>query len=653
MKRLLVLSLLFLAVSAHAQRKIGLIIAIGHYPEQGGWPNLSSLNDVKYIKAALLQNGFSEKDLDTLIDQKATKVGMEKALDDLIQRAQPGDIVFFHFSGHGQQIYDDNGDELDGYDEALIPYDAASGYNPVSYSGEKHFRDDELGAKLNAIRAKIGPRGTLMVVLDACHSGTATRGKEIFQARGTPMPFTIPGYKPKIRVDFAASGKQEESFLGGNGQLGNTIVFSASSPNQVNFETKDAESHGVGSLSYALAKALTDLKPGSSYNYLFERVRALIQAKFPQQIPMAEGNLNQEVFGGNFITPESYISIQRWVNDSTFYINAGTFSNANRGSRFKVYALNDKTESMPMAEGEITLAGSFQSVGVIHKSILRGEAYKIKVDEENYGDFTASLMFKADNTGRPAKMIQQIKSYIKPLQFLSVSDNPDYFFEFKTLKNNAVAVEMVDKLDSTRWSTLVKTDTMSQETLKQMVDGIKRSMRVAYLRNMADGGSIAQNIVIEIIPASGGAADNLSLKPGDGFSIRIRNNNPYEVYFNLVDLMPDNEVKVLIPYEGRTAQEAIVQANDEFIIDGATVDDPTPTGREFMKFIFTRTPADLRPVFARSATRGAASRSGLEGALDDMFKDSNDKTATRAAIRNVKIDEVGVITKSYNVIQKR
>jgi len=665
MKRLLLLLMVCLALSAGAQRKIGLIIAIGNYPEGGKWRNLSSLNDIAYIRNALIQNGFAPNNIDTLIDKRATKKGMEDALDDLARRAEPGDIVVFHFSGHGQQIFDDNGDELDGYDEALIPYDAGAYYDPVNYRGEKHFRDDELGKKLNAIRAKIGAKGTLVVILDACHSGTATRSAEVFQARGVPVPFMTPGYKVKAKVDFS-NGSGEESFLGGGTQLGSTVVFSASSPNQVNFETKDADGKGVGSLTYAVARALTDLKPGSSYAYLFERIRSQIQAKIPQQIPMAEGNMNQEVFGGDFIVPVSFISVQKWVNDSTFYINGGFFQQINKGSTFKVYALNDKEEKMPLAEGYISLAGSFQSVGIINKAIIKGEAYKIKLNEENYGEFAASLMFKvAANKGtstsasrsleqRSGVLINQLKNFIKPYEFLTLSDAPDFLFQVKDSTGGTTAIEMIDKQDSTRWFTFVKAgDTLSAEVLKDMFSTLKRAMRVGYLRNMPDGGMMAQNIIIEVIPATGAATGDITLKPGDEFSIRIKNNNAYPVYFNLVDLMPDNEVKVLIPYEGRTAQEAIVQAGEEFVIDGATVDDPTPTGREFMKFIFTREPVDLRPVFARSTTRGPASKTGLEGVMDDMFKDSNDKMATRAAIRNIKIDEIGVITRSYNVRQKK
>lgn len=660
MKRILLLMLVLLSLSVVAQRKIGLIVAIGKYPEGGAWRNLSSINDIKYVRSALIQNGFSEKEIDTLINEKATKFGILKALDDLITKAKPGDIVVFHFSGHGQQIFDDNGDETDGYDEALIPYDAGAYYDPVSYKGEKHLRDDELGAKLNAIRTKIGVRGSLVVIIDACHSGTAHRGvdekdkkQETMVARGSKDAFTVPGFKPNIKVNFASAGESEESFIGGG--VGNMIVFSASSPIQVNFETRDAQNMGVGSLSYAFARAMTDLKPGSSYAVLFEKIRAQIQAKFPQQIPMAEGNLNQEVFGGNFIAPETYIALQKWINDTTFSINAGFLSNINRGSKFKIYALNDREETMPLAEGYISLAGSFQSIGVVSKSIQKGEAYKVKLDEENYGDFNAALLFRTadDKAKQSTLVVNQLKNFIKPYQYLSISDNPDFIVDVKQASNGGLSVELIDRQDSTRWSTLVrKNDTLSDNAMKQMLDDLKKAMRISYLRNMADGGSIANNMIVEIIPSvkmEMGA--DLSLRPKDMFSIKITNKNSYDVFFTLIDLMPDNQVKVLVPYEGKMPEDFAISAGAEFLIEDVEVDEGTPAGREFMKFIFTKSAIDLRPVLSRSSTRsaGAAHSSGLDNVLDDMFKDSNDASSTRSVIRSVKIDEVGVVTRSFNI----
>lgn len=654
MKRFILPLLIALSLSAVAQRKIGLIVAIGEYPEGGGWRNLSSINDIRYVKAALLQNGFFEKDIDTLINQKATKMGILKALDDLLKRSGPGDIVVFHFSGHGQQIYDDNGDEADGYDEALIPYDAGSYYDPVHYKGEKHLRDDELGAKLNAIRANIGPKGSLVVILDACHSGTATRGGEDFPARGKAEAFTIPGYKPDVKISFGSNAAPEDSFIGDLKSAGNMIVFSASSPNQVNYETKDNQNMGVGSLSYAFARALTDLKPGSSYEYLFERIRSQIQARTPQQLPMAEGDLTQEVFGGNFIAPQSYIALQKWINDTTFSINEGFLSSINKGSRFRIYALNDKEETMPLAEGYITLAGSFQSIGIIKKPIQRGEAYKVKMDEENFGDFTSSLMFrtKEEKAKQPASIISQLKNFIKPYQYLNISDKPDYIFQVRSLNTGEAFIEMIDKQDSTRWSARVrKGDTLSQETMKDMLAHIKRAMRINYLRNMPDGGALADNVIVEIIPAiKVNTTTDIFLRPKDVFNIKISNKNSYEVFFTLIDLTPDNAMKVLIPYEGKTAGDFSVQGGSDYLIEDVEVDEGTPIGREFMKFIFTRNPMDLRPVLARSVTRGPKSTTGLEDLLDDMYKDADNGVRTRSfTVSNVKIDQLGVVTKSFNI----
>jgi hypothetical protein len=142
----LLLTLLF-CFQAFTQKKLGLIVAVGDYPNGGRWKDLSSINDVRFIKAALLKNGFDLNNVDSLFNEKATKKNILAALDALYAKASENDIVFFHFSGHGQQIQDDNGDEADGYDEALIPYDAQGMYDPVSYNGQNHLRDDELGAK--------------------------------------------------------------------------------------------------------------------------------------------------------------------------------------------------------------------------------------------------------------------------------------------------------------------------------------------------------------------------------------------------------------------------------------------------------------------------------------------------------------------------
>ena len=99
-----------------------------------------------------------------------------------------------HYSGHGQQIFDDNGEEIDGKDEALVPYDAWVRYNN-NYKGEHHFRDDELGSYITKFRNKLSANGQLLLLLDSCHSGSSTRGGK---SRGSEAVFAPSDWKPSV-----------------------------------------------------------------------------------------------------------------------------------------------------------------------------------------------------------------------------------------------------------------------------------------------------------------------------------------------------------------------------------------------------------------------------------------------------------------------
>ena len=80
MKPLILAVFLCLPFSAFSQKKLALIVAVGNYMPNSNIPPIASLNDVKYIKAVLHNNGFQEKDIDTLQDSKATKAAILKAL---------------------------------------------------------------------------------------------------------------------------------------------------------------------------------------------------------------------------------------------------------------------------------------------------------------------------------------------------------------------------------------------------------------------------------------------------------------------------------------------------------------------------------------------------------------------------------------------
>jgi hypothetical protein len=85
---------------------------------------------------------------------------MINAMRWLVQDAKPHDSLFFHYSGHGGQTPDLDGDEVDGLDEVIFPID---------FKQSGHIVDDEM----HAIMVKPLPPGCrLTAVFDSCHSGT-------------------------------------------------------------------------------------------------------------------------------------------------------------------------------------------------------------------------------------------------------------------------------------------------------------------------------------------------------------------------------------------------------------------------------------------------------------------------------------------------
>lgn len=233
-KHVIILSLilLFSSLPLFAQTKRALVIGLGEQ-EDKCWPKINGDKDVPYVKEMLERMGYT--DITTLVNKQATKAGIVQAFERLTNKCASGDMVYIHFSGHGQRVTDINGDERpDTLDEAWIPYDAYIKYDAKSYTGEKHLVDDEINMLLKNIKEKIGSKGALLVVVDACHSGNSTRRDNIDETiRGVYDIFSIPGKRQ------GKAPRLTEQWL----------TLSACKNNQLNQELKSLQ---VGKLTYAL-----------------------------------------------------------------------------------------------------------------------------------------------------------------------------------------------------------------------------------------------------------------------------------------------------------------------------------------------------------------------------------------------------------------
>ncbi|QSJ20746.1 caspase family protein [Nostoc sp. UHCC 0702] len=156
-------------------RKLALLVGINQYSKSDGLSPLEGcVNDVKLQQQLLIYRfGFKPENILTLTDQQATRQGILATFENhLINQAQPGDVVLFHFSGHGSQIQDPDRDSPDGLNSTLVPIDSAlpAGY-PVSGGAVKDIMGHTLFLLMYALKTD-----NVTVVLDSCHSGGGKRG---------------------------------------------------------------------------------------------------------------------------------------------------------------------------------------------------------------------------------------------------------------------------------------------------------------------------------------------------------------------------------------------------------------------------------------------------------------------------------------------
>jgi hypothetical protein len=658
--------LLLAPVFCSAQVKRALLVAVGNYPTNSGCPPIASVNDLRYIRETLKKRDFSDINIAELKDSKATKAAIVTALESLAKKARRNDVVVIFFGCHGQQIRDQRTtelgkDEADGYDESLLPYDARSQYNPGGYKGENHLRDDELGKKLASIRTAIGPNGSLLVLLDACHSGSGTRDDDEFAVyRGEPIPFPDPDQPADSLISLSAA-VDENSFIGnGSDTVSNMVVISGSGPNQKNYQTIDPSvdpkdpKRKVGSLTYAFAKAMADLPAEADYQLLFDKIRARVQADHPMQLPMIEGKVNQKIFSGQYIPQQDRIMLKQGVRDldfkgdSVFTIDKGVLHNIAVGTACKIYVAGSKEF---FTDAIIRKVGNFFSIGVSSKPLKKGEAYEVKIDEINYGSFAASLLIRAKDA-RTSLLEKQVKHILQPYRFISLSNDADIMIDLAPAKDGSVNIRLVDISDSVQWTKQVTpADTLNENDAKELVNSIKSMIRVNYLRSLPDGGDLATKATVKIYSRDnpGEVTSELILKSQEKYSIRIDHRFDTVLYYTIIDILPDNKVKVLIPDGDTDPREYQLRGEGSREIKLKT-DKQAIAGREVFKIILSKEPLDIKSILERKLVRSSDHTMLSFGeAIDDMFKDSGDQRAARADISSVKAEEIGILTVGFTV----
>lgn len=432
---------IFLSVTLFAQQKHALVITIAHYPAESGWNTIHADNDKLLVSEMLKTQDFPEENVIFLENQFATHKGIEEGFNTLTKRVKEGDVVYIHYSGHGQQIMDiGTKDEEDGYDESLVAYDSPKTWYD-GYNGSKHFVDDELSIFLKEIRRKLGKKGQLVVVFDSCHSGTATRGESNDEyTRGADKPCAPESYVPDNKINPEAGNYDVD--YNNKDILANITFYAGSRADQVNHEYFDFESREwYGSLTYHFSKAMQKLDSTSTHRNVYANIRDgyINNSRTRNQEPDLESDNEDElVFNGKVIKQQPFYDLSN-IDGEIITIKGGSVHGLVKGDSIGFF----NNDVFSVAENKALFSGEVIQVNISSSQIkISQQANVLNRDRAKYRAFITipaltptKIYLKLDIKDKNLK--RAIIKHLKEQSNIEIVDNA-YEYILRQISGNSI-----------------------------------------------------------------------------------------------------------------------------------------------------------------------------------------------------------------------
>ena len=198
--------------------------------------------------------GFNPKDILTLTDAKATRQGILTAFEEhLIKQAKPGDVVVYHFSGHGSRVADPDGDTPDGLNSTFVPVDSTSATGTRSQGGVVQ---DIMGRTLFLLMYALQTEN-VTAVLDSCYSGGGTRGNlQIRSVRGGSQLQATPAEQEYQQRWLSTLNLSPEEYKRLRRQgVAKGVVIASTKPDQVAADTAFNDVY-AGAFTYVMTQYL-------------------------------------------------------------------------------------------------------------------------------------------------------------------------------------------------------------------------------------------------------------------------------------------------------------------------------------------------------------------------------------------------------------
>ena len=263
-------------------------------------------------------------------------------------QAGAGDVVFFHYSGHGSQTRSSDPNEPDGYDETIVPHDSRT-------PGVYDIADKELATLI----LEVEQRGAqVLVFLDCCHAGSGTRALTAAAVRTCPAD-----NRARARSTYLAGTRgwkaTRRASPSGWLPLGKHLLLAACRDDELSYEYRaPGEREWHGAASYFFHRALAAATPSTTWAQIHDQVLPQVHAIYPAQTPQLEGPGQLTLMGavGQEVLP--YLLVMEVEGDEYIKINGGRAVGVTPGSRLALYGAGAALTGEPLAVGLVEEAAT-------------------------------------------------------------------------------------------------------------------------------------------------------------------------------------------------------------------------------------------------------------------------------------------------------
>lgn len=526
--------------TARQPTKLALLVGINEYESPKINDLSGAVNDVRNMESLLVgKYNFSPENIAILLDKEATHEGIIKAFEkSLIKRAQDGDIVVFYYSGHGSQMPDVSGDEIDNYDETIVPHDSRD-----LEGSNFDISDDQINGLLYALSKKTK---NITFIYDSCHSGSGVRGI------GTPRqlpPDTargLPPQKPLYARNFQKDSRGDSDLRPDSLDY---VLISAAAFNQRAEEQRISGKGIQGLLTHYLVEALWSADDALTYRDVMDNVVAKVRAANRNQIPQLEGSQEHHyVFSDSLSIARPYILAKPRSNDpSHVTLQAGKIQGLTVDSKYKIYAPGTKDfhESvMPIAKIKLVEVKEYYSKGVIIEGSKIPRQARAVAYEHRFGEKQLHINYSGLNN---SPLLQSLKGKLDNISFISEQNHTgSYHLSFKN-SAGGISMEISGATDEAKLYSIQNND------LTPIVDDVIQWARWFHLLSI-ENPSPPFTVDFQLEASQGGTtrspfvyvgkAENV-LYPQEKLKFKIKNTSNQNLYFTILDLASDNSISVI------------------------------------------------------------------------------------------------------------